>query len=97
MRAIAAATASALTLQGSRWLAVDQLSGQVSLIPYRGTRRQARISDRFSNERLSRAGRFDLVVPLFEDSAANNPKNRYLQSTVITPLGTEQQYELVVP
>ena len=49
MLAIAAATAGALTLQGSRWLAVDQLSGQVSLTPYQGDRRQARIGDRLSN------------------------------------------------
>ena len=54
---------------------------------------------------LSRTGRFDLVVPLFEDSAANNSennprnrlRNRYIQATVTTPLGKEQQYELVMP
>ena len=50
---------------------------------------------------LSRTGRFDLVVPLFEDSAESNPRdrsgNRYIQATVTTPLGKEQQYELVVP
>lgn len=56
-------------------------------------------------KQLSRTGRFDLVVPLFEDSAVNRSEdrsgsrsgNRYLQATVTTPLGTEQQYELVVP
>lgn len=49
MLVIAAATVSALTLQGSRWLEVDRLSGQVSLIPYQGNRRPARLGDRLSN------------------------------------------------
>ena len=58
-----------------------------------------------SLKELSRTGHFDLVVPLFEDSAANNlenssedrPEKRYIQATVTTPLGREQQYKLVVP
>lgn len=48
-------------------------------------------------EELSRTGRFDLVVPLFENSAVNSPSNRYVQATVTTPLGKKQRYELVVP
>lgn len=38
---------------------------------------------------LSRAGRFDLSLPL--------PRDRRIEATVTTPLGTQQKYELLAP
>ena len=38
---------------------------------------------------LSRAGRFDLTLPL--------PGNRRIEAVVTTPLGTQQRYEIAVP
>lgn len=47
-------------------------------------------------KRLSRTGRFDLVVPIF-NSPGSEPGQLRILATVITPLGTEQRYDLVVP
>ncbi len=47
--AIPTATGQPLTLQGRRWLVVDQRSGNVAFTPYEGTIRQAQIGDRLTS------------------------------------------------
>lgn len=46
--ATTAASVQSLSIQGSRWLTIDQLSGQVNLIPYGESSREAKIGDRLS-------------------------------------------------
>lgn len=51
-------------------------------------------------KRLSPEGRFDVVVPMAGPGAASTAEtteHRSIPARVITPLGTEQQYALVVP
>lgn len=48
MIAITAVSVQSLSIQGSRWLTVDQLSGRVELTPYGGSKRAAQIGDRLS-------------------------------------------------
>jgi hypothetical protein len=43
-----AASVQSLSIQGSRWLTIDQLSGRVNLIPYGESSRPAEIGDRLS-------------------------------------------------
>ncbi len=49
MLAMTAASVQSLSIQGRRWLTVDQLSGSVDFIPYGESAREAKIGDRFSN------------------------------------------------
>ncbi len=47
--ALSASSVQSLSIQGSRWLTIDQLSGSVSFTPYGESSREAKIGDRLSS------------------------------------------------